>query len=60
MANDAVQDVEEEAENVEEDTAKEVMEEAIEHIKTGVKSHMSPVNLNMQSGPHYQTNKEKG
>ena len=49
-AKDATDDV-----GGEEDTAKEVMEEAVVHIKMGLTSQMSPVNLKMQSGPHSQT-----
>ena len=41
------EDVEEDMDEVEEDMAKEVMEEAMGHIKKGLKSHMSPVTLNM-------------
>ena len=45
---------------VEEDTAEEVMEEVAACIKTGLPSHMSPVNLNIHSEPHSQMIQGKG
>ena len=43
MAEDAEEDVGEEADEVEEDTDKEVMEEATYHMKMGLAYQMSPV-----------------
>ena len=40
---------------LEEDTVKEVVEEVVIHIKMELISQMSPVTLNIQGGPHYQT-----
>ena len=51
----AAEDVEEEVDDVEKDTNKEVMEEAAAHMKMELTSQMSPVNLRIQSGPHSQT-----
>ena len=53
-AKDATDDV-----GGEEDTAKEVMEEAVVHIKMGLTSHMSPITLNNQSGTHSKTRQGK-
>ena len=36
----------------EEDSAEEVMDEAAVYMKTVLISHMSPVTLKIQSGPH--------
>ena len=40
--------------------AKEVMEEAVAHMKMVLTSQMSPVTLNMQIGIHSQTRQGKG
>ena len=40
---------------VEEDTSKEVVEGAAAQIKMELTSQMSPITLNIQSGPHSQT-----
>ena len=45
---------------VEEDKSKEVVEGAAEHKKMELTSHMSPVTLKIQSGPHSQTVQVKG
>ena len=60
MAEYVVEDVEEDAGEVEEDTSEEVMEEAVVHIKMGLTSQTSPVNFKMHSGTHSQTRQEKG
>ena len=60
MAYVASEDVEEEVDEVEEETNKDVMEEAAAHMKMELKSQISPVNLKIQSGPHYQTMQGKG
>ena len=54
------EDVEEEVDEVEEETNKAVMEEAAAHMKMELISQMSPVSLKIQSGPHYQTMQGKG
>ena len=43
------EDVEEEVEEVEENTPKEVVEEAAAHMKMELTSHISPVTLKIQS-----------
>ena len=47
--------MEEEVEEVEEDTPKEVAEEAGAHMKMELTYKMSPVTLKIQSGPHSQS-----
>ena len=54
------EDMEEEVDEVEEDTNKEVMEEAAAHMKMELISQMSLVSLKIQSGPHSQTMQGKG
>ena len=51
--------MEEEADEVEEDTAEEVLEEVESHIKMGFTSHIPPVSLKKQSGTHSQQRHEK-
>ena len=58
MSEDVTEDVGGEVEKVEEDAAKEFVEETAAHIKMGLASQMSPVTLKMHSGPHYQMIKE--
>ena len=60
MAEYVVEDVEEDAGELEEDTSEEVMEEAVVHIKMGLTSQMSPVTLKMHSGINCQTIQLKG
>ena len=60
MAKDATWYVGEEAEEVEEEISKEVVEEAVAHIKMELTYHMSPITLKMQIGPNSQTRQEKG
>ena len=55
MAEVVEEDVEEEVDELEEDTSKEVVEGAEAHMKMELTYHMSPVTLKIQSGPHYQT-----
>ena len=45
---------------VEEYTAKEVVEEVAAHMKMELVSQMSPITLKIQSGPHSQTIQVKG
>ena len=49
-----VEEGDEELYEVEEDTPKEVVERSKEHIKIELSSQMSPVTLNIYSGPHSQ------
>ena len=60
MAEVVAEDVEEEVDKVEEDTSKEAMEGSASHMKMVLTSHMSPVTLNIQSGPHSQKIQGKG
>ena len=60
MAKDVTEDVEEEADEVKDDTYKEVVEESAAHMKIGLVYHMSLVTLKVQSGTHSQTRQEKG
>ena len=46
-------------EEVEEEMAKEVLEEAAAHMKMGLKSHISTIYLKIQSGIHSQTRQGK-
>ena len=55
MAYVAAEDAEEEVDELEEDRSEEVMEEAAVNTKTELVSHMSPITLKIQSGPHSQT-----
>ena len=55
MAEVVTEDVEEEVGEVEEYTSEDVTEGAESHMKMELISHMSPVTLNIQSGPHSQT-----
>ena len=54
MAEVAAEDVEEEVDEVEEDTAKEIAEGAEAHMKTELISQISRLTLKIQSGPHSQ------
>ena len=54
MAEIVEADVEEEVDEVEEDTPNEVAEGAAAHMKMELSSQMSHVTLNIQSGPHSQ------
>ena len=60
MAKDAVEDAGGESDDIEKDTVKEVVEEAVAHLKMVLTSHMSPITLMMQSWSHSQTRQEKG
>ena len=60
MADVVAEDVEEEVDEVDEETPKEVVGGAAVHMKMELTSHMSPVTLNIQSGLNYQTIKGKG
>ena len=60
MDEDAADDVGEEADEVEYDTDKEIVEEAASHMKMGLKYQMSPVTLKIQSETNYQTKQVKG
>ena len=60
ISKDAVEDMGEDVNEVEENTYKEVVEESVLHMKVGFTSKMSSITLKMQSSPHYQTRKEKG
>ena len=42
------------------DADEEVMDKAASHMKVGLKYQMSPITLNMKSGPHSRERKEKG
>ena len=55
MAKDATWYVGEEADEVEEEISKEVVEEAVAHVKMELTYHMSPITLKILSGPHSQT-----
>ena len=60
MSEVTAEDVEKEVENLDEDTADEVLEEAVAHMKMELTSQMSPVTLKIQSGLHYQKIHGKG
>ena len=60
MVEVVAEDVEEEVDEVEEDTYKDVVEGAAEHMKMELTSQMSPVTLKIQSEPHSQTIQGKG
>ena len=60
MDEDAADDVGEEADEVEYDTDKGIVEEAASHMKMGLKYQMSPVTLKIQSETNYQTKQVKG
>ena len=49
----------EEADEVENYMAEEVMEEAASYIKMGLTSNISPVTFKVQIGKHYKTRQEK-
>ena len=55
MADITEDEAEEEVDGLEEDTAKEVVEEAAAQMKTEFISQMSPVTLKIRSGSHSQT-----
>ena len=55
MAEVVIEDVEEELDKVEEDTSEDSLEGAVAHTKMELISQLSPVTLNIQSGPHSQT-----
>ena len=55
MAYILADDAEEEVDEAEKDTPKEVLEGAAAHMKMEFKSQMSPVTLNIQSGTQSQT-----
>ena len=55
MEEVVAENVEEEVDKIEEYTSEEVVEGAAAHSKMEFKSKMSPVPLNIQSGPHSQT-----
>ena len=52
MANEATKEVQEEVYAIEEDMYKEAMEEELAHMKMGLTSQMSSINLKMQSGTY--------
>ena len=60
MAEVLVEDVEEDVDEVEEDTYKDVSEGAAAHMKMELTSQMSPVTLKIHSGTHSQTIQGKG
>ena len=60
MAEVVTDDVEEDMDEVEEDTYREVVEGSAVHMKMELKSQLSPVTLKIQSGMHYQTIHGKG
>ena len=59
MAEIMAEDVEEDLDKVEEDTAEKLVEEAAAHMKMELKSNMSPITLKIQSGTQTQTIKGK-
>ena len=52
--------MEEREDEVEENTAEEVVEEAAAHMKMGLTSQTSTVTLNMYNGTHSQMRQGKG
>ena len=54
------EDLEEEVDEIEEETSEEVVEGEVAHMKMELTSQMSPVTLKIQSGPHSQRIKGKG
>ena len=60
MTEVVAEDAEEEVDEVDEETSKEVVEGAAEHMKMELTYQMSHVTLKIQSRPHYQTIQEKG
>ena len=60
MEQKAANEMEEREDEVEENTAEEVVEEAAAHMKMGLTSQTSTVNLNMYNGTHSQMRQEKG
>ena len=55
MSEVVEEDVEEEVDELEEDMSKEVVEGAAAHMKMELTSQISPVTLNINSGPQSQT-----
>ena len=55
MSEVTAEDVEKEVENLDEDTADEVLEEAVAHMKMELTSQMSPVTLKIWIGLHSET-----
>ena len=60
MEEIVTEDAEAEVDKVEEDMSKEIVEGAEAHMKMELTSQMSPVTLNIKSGPHSQTIQGKG
>ena len=60
MDKDAAEGVGKSVYKVEEEAAEEVMEKAASHMKNLLKYYMSPITLNMKSGPHSRKRQEKG
>ena len=55
MEEVVAEDVEEDVDEVEEDTSEVVVEGAAEHMKMELTYQRSPYTLKIQSGPHSQT-----
>ena len=60
MEQKAANETEEREDEVEENTAEEVVEEAAAHMKMGLTSQTSTVTLNMYNGTHSQMRQGKG
>ena len=59
MEEVVTEDVEEDVDKVEDDTSEDIVEGAAAHMQMVLISHMSPVTLKIQSGPHSQTIQKK-
>ena len=60
VAEVAAEDEEEEVDEAEEYTDKEVAAETAEYMKRELISHMSPITLNINSGPQYKNIQGRG